>query len=91
MPPKERHESEEHAAANSISKAANKACAIRRRNCESTLAIHLHLLRLEGVMKTPMQFFRTQQEKGAIGYILLWAMGVPVSLLAIVFLLRGCN
>jgi len=42
-------------------------------------------------MKTPMQFFRTQQERGAIGYVLLWAMGVPISVLAIVFLLRGCT
>jgi hypothetical protein len=32
-----------------------------------------------------------QEEKGAMGYILLWAMGVPASLLFLVFLLRGCN
>jgi hypothetical protein len=51
----------------------------------------MHLIRQEGVMKTPMQFIRTQQEKGAIGYVLLWAMGVPISALAIVFLLRGCS
>jgi hypothetical protein len=30
-------------------------------------------------------------EEGALGYILLWAMGVPASLLFVVFLLRGCN
>lgn len=34
---------------------------------------------------------RYQQETGALGYILLWAMGVPASLLFVVFLLRGCN
>jgi hypothetical protein len=34
---------------------------------------------------------RYQQEKGALGYILLWAMGVPASLLFLIFLLRGCN
>jgi hypothetical protein len=34
--------------------------------------------------------YRERQE-GAIGYILLWAMGVPASLLFLVFLLRGCN
>jgi hypothetical protein len=38
-----------------------------------------------------MQFLRAQQEKGAIGYILLWAMGVPASVLAVIFLLRGCT
>jgi hypothetical protein len=30
-------------------------------------------------------------EKGAIGYILMWLMGVPASLLFIVFLMRGCT
>ena len=34
---------------------------------------------------------RYQQERGALGYILLWAMGVPASLLFVIFLLRGCN
>lgn len=42
-------------------------------------------------MKTPMEFLRNQQEKGAIGYILMWAMGVPVSVLLVIFLLRGCT
>jgi hypothetical protein len=42
-------------------------------------------------MKTPMEFLRSKQEKGAIGYMLLWAMGVPVSVLAVIFLLRGCT
>jgi hypothetical protein len=42
-------------------------------------------------MRTPMKFLRDQQEKGAVGYIILWAMGVPVSVLAIIFLLRGCT
>jgi hypothetical protein len=34
---------------------------------------------------------RNNNEKGATGYILAWALGVPVSLLLIVFLLRGCT
>jgi hypothetical protein len=42
-------------------------------------------------MKTPMQRFRESQEKGAIGYILMWALGVPVSLLLVIFPLRGCT
>jgi hypothetical protein len=32
-----------------------------------------------------------QREDGAIGYILLWLMGVPASILFLIFLLRGCN
>jgi hypothetical protein len=31
------------------------------------------------------------QERGAIGYMLLWLLGVPASLLVLVFLLRGCT
>lgn len=30
-------------------------------------------------------------EAGAIGYILLWALGVPASLLFVIFLMRGCT
>lgn len=42
-------------------------------------------------MKTPMEKLREHQEKGAIGYILMWAMGVPASVLVVIFLLRGCT
>jgi hypothetical protein len=30
-------------------------------------------------------------EQGAIGYIFLWLLGVPASLLFLIFLLRGCT
>ena len=30
-------------------------------------------------------------ERGAIGYILMWLLGVPASILFVIFLLRGCN
>ncbi len=42
-------------------------------------------------MRTPMEYLRAKQEKGAVGYIILWAMGVPVSVLFLFFLLRGCT
>jgi hypothetical protein len=32
-----------------------------------------------------------KQETGAIGYILLWLLGVPASVLFVIFLLRGCT
>jgi hypothetical protein len=38
-----------------------------------------------------MEFFRQTQEKGAIGYMLLWILGVPASLLLVIFFLRGCT
>jgi hypothetical protein len=34
---------------------------------------------------------RYREERGAIGYIILWALGVPASVLFVIFLLRGCN
>jgi hypothetical protein len=36
-----------------------------------------------------MEILRNQQ--GAIGYILLWVLGIPIPLLLLFFLLRGCN
>jgi len=30
-------------------------------------------------------------ERGAIGYVVLWMMGVPASLLFLFFLMRGCT
>lgn len=32
-----------------------------------------------------------QREEGAIGYILLWLLGVPASILFLIFLARGCT
>ena len=31
------------------------------------------------------------KEYGATGYILLWLLGVPIPILLLVFLLRGCS
>jgi hypothetical protein len=30
-------------------------------------------------------------DRGAIGYIVMWLLGVPASLLFVIFLLRGCT
>jgi hypothetical protein len=30
-------------------------------------------------------------EEGAIGYMVAWLMGIPASVLFVIFLLRGCN
>ena len=38
------------------------------------------------------QFFeRLPDEQGAIGYIILWVLGVPASVLFLVFIVRGCT
>jgi hypothetical protein len=41
-------------------------------------------------MRTLLTGYRSG-EKGAIGYILLWLLGVPIPVLLIIFLVRGCT
>jgi len=31
------------------------------------------------------------EQAGATGYILLWLLGIPIPILLIIFLLRGCT
>ena len=37
-----------------------------------------------------LQPWRRRQE-GKLGYILLWLVGVPIPVLFVIFLLRGCS
>lgn len=37
-----------------------------------------------------LQQWRCKQE-GKLGYILLWAIGVPIPVLFLIFLVRGCT
>jgi hypothetical protein len=32
-----------------------------------------------------------KEQEGKAGYILLWALGVPIPILFLIYLLRGCN
>lgn len=32
-----------------------------------------------------------KKNEGKLGYILAWALGVPLPVLLVIFLLRGCN
>jgi hypothetical protein len=32
-----------------------------------------------------------KNEKGAMGYILLWLLGIPIPILLFIFLMRGCT
>jgi hypothetical protein len=38
-----------------------------------------------------MKFAAKIKEAGATGYILLWLLGIPIPILLIIFLLRGCT
>ncbi len=46
-------------------------------------------------MERMMRAFRRsgdpEKQKGAIGYVLAWLLGVPIPILIIVALLRGCS
>ena len=45
----------------------------------------------QGVPRRLASKERRRAESGGIGYILLWLLGVPLPVLAVIFLLRGCN
>lgn len=47
------------------------------------------LTRRAGSLRVAKAFKR--QQEGKIGYILLWLLGVPIPLLLLIFLLRGCD
>lgn len=32
-----------------------------------------------------------RSQKGGIGYVLLWLLGVPIPVLILIFLVRGCT
>jgi hypothetical protein len=34
---------------------------------------------------------RARYQEGKIGYILAWLLGIPLPILLVIFLLRGCN
>jgi hypothetical protein len=54
-----------------------------------TNVAHVCAKKVEEIMKATIQ--RLTEEAGAIGYILMWALGVPASLLFVIFLMRGCT
>jgi hypothetical protein len=37
-----------------------------------------------------LKIFRNNQT-GKIGYILLWLLGIPIPILIVIFLVRGCT
>lgn len=51
-----------------------------------------HLSRLtKGVGSLRITAALKKQQEGKIGYILLWLVGVPLPILFVIFLLRGCD
>lgn len=42
-------------------------------------------------MSEEMEDAMINNEEGAIGWILLWVLGIPIPILVVLFLLRGCT
>ena len=42
-------------------------------------------------MKRILEGVSPKFQQGKLGYILLWALGVPIPVLLLIFLLRGCT
>lgn len=42
-------------------------------------------------MKRMLDRVRPKLQEGKLGYILLWALGVPIPVLFVIYLLRGCT
>jgi hypothetical protein len=40
---------------------------------------------------TEMRLTNRIKQAGATGYILLWLLGIPIPILLLIFLLRGCT
>jgi len=42
-------------------------------------------------MKRSLPFRRRRGEEGKVGWIVLWLLGIPIPVLLLLFLLRGCT
>jgi hypothetical protein len=41
-------------------------------------------------IKFGSEFVGPRRQRGALGYILAWLIGVPIPILLLIYLLRGC-
>jgi hypothetical protein len=51
-----------------------------------------HIQYINGVRsRCIMRMVNRKAEEGGMGYILLWLLGIPIPVLLLIFLLRGCT
>lgn len=43
------------------------------------------------MLKQKLQHLYQLNESGKVGWILLWAIGIPIPVLVILYLIRGCT
>jgi len=41
--------------------------------------------------RNPIDGSGPARQKGALGYVLAWLLGIPIPILIVIFLLRGCT
>jgi hypothetical protein len=70
--------------------ATDSACTKHDDACHtSTLAMRACAMQLHSVMNALIK--RPNNEKGAAGYALAWLLGIPIPILLLIFILRGCD
>jgi hypothetical protein len=42
------------------------------------------------IIRSRSEFVGPRRQRGALGYILAWLIGVPIPVLLLIYLLRGC-
>jgi catalase len=57
----------------------------------STVAGGAGSVDFQGSGKSKRRIAMLSNEEGAIGWILLWVLGIPIPILVVLFLLRGCT
>jgi hypothetical protein len=79
-----------------VARVLSDQTTIRQPDCVS-LAIEAKFLRTMKnyqwgqERKSEMRLTNKIKEAGATGYILLWLLGIPIPILLLIFLLRGCT
>jgi hypothetical protein len=58
-----------------------------RGTCSASEGLNHHFIHKFGV--SAMR--KLTERSGKVGYILMWLLGIPIPILLIIFLLRGCN
>jgi hypothetical protein len=70
--------------ANTLLSRLSRLLHARRRNLVTP---HGGEVRTMDEQNTPI----AEKQKGGIGYVLLWILGVPIPILILIFLVRGCT
>jgi hypothetical protein len=75
-----------------------RACRAAATACNFVRVRGLKGMQAKPIQEKTMQTMRrirenpwVQQQEGKMGYALAWLLGVPIPVLVLVYLLRGCN